>query len=60
MIQQMLAKYIYILSFLFLLKYVLLITIKIFSNDLKPIKLTTYEEYACLMALSYIITYITI
>lgn len=56
----MLAKYIYILSFLFLLKYIIFIAIKIFSNDLKPIKLTTYEKYACLMALSYIITYITI
>lgn len=56
----MLAKYIFIFSFIFLLKYVILIAIKIFSDDLKPIKMTTYEEYACLMALSYIITYITI
>lgn len=56
----MLAKFILVLSIIYILKFFVAIGIKIITNDLKPIKLALYEEYLFYFALSYIITFLII
>jgi hypothetical protein len=55
---KILSMYFLILSLFYIIKFVLKIIIKIFNDDLSPLRIKWYEELLLFITSSYIVTYI--
>ncbi len=60
MINIFILKFLFVLSILYNLKYLLELIVRLFQTDVEPIKITKVEGIFYYLAISYIITYLII
>lgn len=59
-ISSFIYKFLFVLSILFVFKYILELAIRLFQTEVEPIKITKTEGVFYYLAISYIITFISI
>ena len=60
MINLFIYKFLFVLSTLYIVKYLLEVVIRLFQDDVDPIKITKVEGIFYYLAIAYIITFILI
>ena len=60
MIDLFIYKFLFVLSILYIVKYILELIIRLFQNDVDPIQVTKVEGIFYYLAIAYIITFILI
>lgn len=60
MISSFIYKFLFVLSIIFVFKYILELVIRLFQTEVEPIKITKTEGVFYYLAISYIITFILI
>lgn len=57
MISSFIYKFLFVLSIIYVLKYIIELTIRLFQTEVEPIKITKTEGVFYYLAISYIITF---